>query len=280
MIYGDIRTLFYQIIGDSESDPVWISTAMAQQYANAAIQMAAATSRHLEGHAVILLTASQQEYSLPDSCDSVFRATYDGRAILPITQAQLRVNDDEWYGKTGTPRFYYLDEINRKIGLYEAPSSGTTYSSFSGEFGVVVATDDATDTFSQEFGIIVDASDATSSFNQEEGELVSAVESGDLEIFYKSSPAVISDGASEIDIPTWCAPYVLFAMLAKAYAADTDLIDDALADYWSGLAAMMLIRLRGRSFSKLNKTWVAKTSGWNRLGRRYDIRYPDNIPES
>jgi len=279
MTYTDIQSLFYGLIGDSEASPVWITNDMARQYANAALQMAAATARHLEARTVILLAASQQEYALPDAADSIFRAAYDGQAILPISQSQLRVHDEEWYGKTGTPRFYYLDEMNRKIGLYKSPSTATVYSAFSGEFGVVVDTDEATDTFSQEFGIIVDASDASGAFSQEFGELVSAVSSDELEVFYNAAPALIVDGTTVPDIPAWCAPYILFAMLAKAYAADTDLQDGALAGYWQNLGLTMLIRLRGRAAAKLNKTWVAKTEGWNRFGRRYDIRYPKNITE-
>lgn len=279
MTYADIQTLFYGLIGDSESSPVWITTDMAKQYANAALQMASATARHLEARSVVLLTAGTQEYAIPDAADSIFRAAYDGQAILPITQSQLRIHDEEWYGKTGTPRFYYLDEINRKIGLYEAPTSDTVYSTFTGEFGVVVDTDDPTDTFSQEFGIIVDASDASVAFSQEAGEIVSVVSSDELEVFYKAAPVLIVDGSSVPDVPAWCAPYILFAMLAKAYAADTDLQDGSLSEFWQNLGLMILMRLRGRASAKINKTWVAKTEGWNRFGRRYDIRYPKNIVE-
>jgi hypothetical protein len=278
--YSGIKSLFYGLIGDSADSPVWITNAMAMQYANAAIQMAAAAARHLEGRGVILLVASTQEYSLPDAADTIFRVCYDGEAILPITQSQLRVYDEEWVAKTGTPRFYYLDEMSRKIGLYEAPSSATTYSTFSGEYGVVVATDDTDDTFSQEYGIIVDASDASAAFNQEQGVLVSAVSADELEVFYKAAPAVINDDDDDPDVPQWCWPYVLFSMLGKAYASDTDMQNWALSDYWEGAASNLLARLRGRSFAKLNKTWKAKSPAWRRGGRRLGLNFPDNITEA
>lgn len=280
MTYSEIQKLFYEIIGDSENNPAWITSDMAKQFANAALQMAVSVSRYLESRNVILLTAGVQDYNIPETANSIFRVTYGGEVILPISQSQLRVIDDEWIGKTGTPRLYYSDEMNRRIGLYKAPALSTTYKQFGGEFGAIVSTDNASDVFSQEFGIIVDVSDASTPFVNEFGEIASEVTSNELEVFYKAIPNIIVDGTSVPDIPSWSYPYILFAMLSKSYAADTDLQDGTLSEFWERLGLMMLVRLRGRSASKLNKTWVSKTKNWSRSGTMKNIRYPDNIPEA
>lgn len=280
MTYADIKTLFYNTLGDSEASPVWITGSMAMQFANEAVQTAYAAARHIEKRTNILLAADTAEYDWPSDMGNVWRVAYDGKAILPITQSQLRVYDEEWPSVSGTPRHYYLSEINRKIGLYPKPSSATTYSAFTQEFGAVVDTDDSADTFSQEVGIVVDVSDASEAFNQEEGELVQAISADELEVFYKATPAVIDSGDDVPDVPGWCWPYVLFSMLASAYAADTEIMDTGLSGYWSALAASMIHRLRVRAEAKLNKTWVAKYEGWNVVGRRYDLRFPDTIPSS
>lgn len=279
MMYSDLQTRFYEILGDSSTAPAYITTATAMAFANMAVRKAANVAEHLEKRGYILCAANTAEYDLAADCKKVFRVTYDDDVILPVMQIDLRLEDESWDQHAGTPRNYYLDELNRKIGLHWKPSVATTYDAFSGEYGVIVDTDDSDDTFTQEVGIVVDVSDASSTFSQEDGEIVQAVSAYALDVFYVAEPGEITAGDDYPNVPEWAAPFVLFYMLGKALSADTEIRDLDSSRFYFGLADMVLARMRLRSGNRMWRDWNARSDRFGKR-KRWPITWPDTIASS
>jgi len=264
------------MIGDDSSDARYITNDMALSFANQAIRAAVDESKCLDRRQVILCVEDQGEYDLPSDTDALFRATYNDEKLGPVRQALLDIDDGRWRQYSGWPSRYYLDRMNNQIGLYEKPSADTTVAAYSQEYGIVIDDDDTT--FTSEFGLIIDSTEAgiaDQEFGVETGEITGRA----LEVFFWARPDAITDDDDSIPLPTWSAYYVLWMMLSDAYMADTVIQDVEASQAFKLMAEQIMPRLRGRSFTKTNKTYViGKSAG--KAGRRRRSNFPETIPDA
>jgi hypothetical protein len=278
MLYAEIKTMFYLMLGDDETSPRFVTSDMALGFANEAIARAAMVSRGIEARTFLLLTANVGEYALPSDCDLVRAVYYDGERIVPVTQFQLRAQDEAFDQLSGTPEAYYMDELNRKIGLYKKPSSSTVLTAFDGSSGTVVysETDGVADVFDGEYGVVVDTSDASEVFDGSAGVVVGEVSGLALDIHYSAMPDQLVDGNGEVALPAWSMAYLVASMLSSALGAETVVQDEQAAGFWSSLADHVLARMLRRSNDR-GRTEFERPALW-RSG--YPIQYPDHLEDA
>ena len=272
MQYSDIKTLFYTMIGESADTPVYVSGAMAASFATAGVKRLVEDSTCLETRVIKGVTAGTQEYDLPDDCRRVMRVAYDDQKILPITHQDLRNHNPRWRDHSGTPRFYYLDEMNEKIGLYENPGTSSTYAEVSGGadgFIVDMSGADGGD------GFIFDIRDVP--YGGTDGFITDIITGFELEIIYQAdSPAGITDDTA---IPAWARGAILYYMLYMAYSQDTVIADQEKAVFWYGMFLRSLSRLRVRAASKLAHDWVREMTYTGQHDPVFRLM-PEHIEES
>lgn len=133
MTLAELKTRFWELYGGSALIYPQVS-AMLDPVVNAGIRAMAEDSECLVKSGTIACTAGTQEYSLPEDCSKVLRVSYDEEKIKPVSKWTLQsVVQEGWDSHQGHPRHYYLDGLNRKIGLYHIPSVSTTAG---GEFAI------------------------------------------------------------------------------------------------------------------------------------------------
>lgn len=88
----------------------------------------------------------------------------------------------------------------------------------------------------------------------------------------------LSDYTQTINLPEWFAYCVVFGMLERAYEMDTEMQSFEKSQFYHFLWEDSLMRLRVRSYSRINKVRVVRGSGEK---AKYDIRrrMPEHIPE-
>lgn len=92
-------------------------------------------------------------------------------------------------------------------------------------------------------------------------------------IFSYGFPEDISDSSStdNVPVPSWAVSGVWLYILARAYEADTVLMDLGLTSFYQSLYEEVVGRLGARSYSRLNKVW----GGSANEGVRRFSRIPD-----
>ena len=285
MEWTELKALFYEVTGDDAVDPEWFAETTILAWANEAIRDFVRDSRCLESRAAMMVTADTHTYDFPDDCESIFRVTYDGERIGYITKQRLRNYDERWREKSGTPRFYILNELNEQLELYENPSVSTTVETFSytgsARYGAIVDASGSARPSGTPYGVVVDATDATPPGIDVPGAVVDAIKMGSggyaLEIFYHARPAGATRDTS-INIPHWAKHGILWGMLARAYSADTLVQSkEAASAYWH-LYNHLKRRLRVQSMNKIDRVWVMGSS--KSQGKRTIVsRLPEHIPE-
>lgn len=250
MIYSAIKTLVYQILGDSEASPKIFTSTMIDAFANMTIS-SLNEEKILRKRQAVPVVAGTQEYALPTNCRQPFRVTYDGTKIAPVTTSYLDNYCETWRDESGTPYAYYLK--NGMIGLYPKPTVSSSLATLlDAEYGVVLSDAD------QEFGVIVDTSvNDGLNFDQEEGVYISSLEGDHLEVFYWAEP-VSASGALSPDVPDWADPAVVLGILALCYAADTFDRDFEKANAYTAMFEDVKRRISVRSSNILPKVYRQK----------------------
>lgn len=91
---------------------------------------------------------------------------------------------------------------------------------------------------------------------------------------------LISDASptQPVPCPEWFAYCLVFGMLARSYMADTEMQSYERSEFYRSLWEDALMRLRGRSYGRLNKARQFKPS---QPGRGLSVRnlIPEHIPE-
>jgi len=270
--WGYLKTLFYDMVADDEGSPAYWTGDMVLQYAQHAVRELVEDTNCLEKREAMEVTASQHEYDYPSDAMQLWRVTFDRGRLRPITKQRLRMNDEEWEGRTGTPKFYYLDEDTRKIGLYEAPAEDSTAEEGGGGgYGVIVGYDDSGE------GVIVDITDATPIGDA--GVVVGVLSDNFLEVFYWAEPPDLDD-LEDVPVPQWAASGILYGMLADAMAADTmQGPKPKEAAFWRMMFDYVKQRLQIRSNDKVPISWVMNEAGDGARSIEVLNRLPDHIPE-
>ena len=125
MNVADIKSRFWTLLGGSPVPHPNITDDVLLAWANMATRELAEETNCINFRYSIALTAGTQEYSLPSTCKTVYRAYYDGEKLLPTSKWDLMHGDDSWDSRTGTPSRYYLDGLNGKVGLWPTPAADT-----------------------------------------------------------------------------------------------------------------------------------------------------------
>ena len=130
--WQNVKDLFYETIGDREADGHFFATATVTDFANDAIYEASHRTRYCDyyeagttvaGTALVAVTAGRHV--------QVWRVEVDDEKMIPITTDEIRRRDRYWASRTGTPRFYMLDEYQLVgdvplIRLFETPNTTGT----------------------------------------------------------------------------------------------------------------------------------------------------------
>jgi hypothetical protein len=122
---GEIKTRFWLLMGGNETAHPNITDDVVRTWANMAVREMAEETHCLQFRYQQELTAGTQEYDFPSTVETVFRVSYDGEKIHPTSKWDLMHLDDSWDTRQGIPRRYYVDGVNRKIGLWPTPSADT-----------------------------------------------------------------------------------------------------------------------------------------------------------
>jgi len=126
--YGNIYDSFNELMGNSGN--FFFSDATIDRFAFRALNEACERSRYKDTAEVINSVADTGEYEASADGYDIFRVEYDDEILLPISRAKLRHGDRDWESRSGTPRYYYLDEIYSvqdylAVGLWEKPGTST-----------------------------------------------------------------------------------------------------------------------------------------------------------
>ena len=91
---------------------------------------------------------------------------------------------------------------------------------------------------------------------------------------------IISDTSptQPVNVPEWFAYALVFGMLVRAYQADTEMQSYQRSDFYRMLWDDALMRLRGRSYGRLNKRWEFQQAGSSRKISARNL-IPEHIPE-
>lgn len=164
------------------------------------------------------------------------------------------------------------DEVAmRCMRLFEMePVSGDT------KVGMLLFTD--TDSTGRQTGTVVDSTQYL--FDREYGIATDVIEADDNALFiFEKNPTDLSGGTDESDFPVYLRKYIEYAVLERAYAADTDGQIASLRDYWAmrktiGLKAIKLFMGKRKADRNYRMTTKGVT-GWR---TRRAPRLPDSYP--
>lgn len=124
--YTEILAAFNDVTRDSARHH--FSAGTVDNFANRALRAICERTKYLSKSDAVNVTSAVAETQDPGY--DIFRVDYENEVLLPITRDQLRYADRDWASRTGTPKYYYLDELYRadqqylRANLFEAPSSG------------------------------------------------------------------------------------------------------------------------------------------------------------
>lgn len=276
MNYSSLKSRFYGAIGENAESPSIVPEASLLTFVNRALRRVYHATGVLEKAATIAATASVSEYALPTDCDKVLRVAWNGERLAPVTKGFLLNRDYQFATRTGTPWCYYLDEIDTpmggavKVGLYPAPSTGSTYAEYSGEYGVEVAGGE----YSSEYGIVVttDAADPFD-YSSESGLIVGEITDNYIEVHYQAVAAEITDDDDSLGLPAWADGFVLWSALSSAFDAGTMIEDADASAMYAVMAEYVFSRIKVRSNGRLPKTWTMESGS----SRRSPLTYKDRL---
>ena len=125
--WANIKTVFYGVVGDTEGENAFFSTAQVLGWAHECMREAGERTHFYDivdsnsgssGFATVTIGPNY----------GIWRIEIDDEAIRPITGDKLRHGDRFWESRTGVVRWYLLDEYQTAldtptIRLYETPAA-------------------------------------------------------------------------------------------------------------------------------------------------------------
>lgn len=127
--YSFVMNVFNDITRDSTRRH--FSQAQVDRYANRALQEICERTRHLDAQETINAVSGTMEYATTSDGYDIYRVEYDGEVLIPVNRDFLRRGTVDYSSQTGTPKFYYLDEVNEStgyqvLGIVPSPGSSLT----------------------------------------------------------------------------------------------------------------------------------------------------------
>jgi len=127
--YGEILSAFDDVTRDSGR--YFFTQVQVDRFANRALTEICARARYKEVYELLDAVSGTLEYSIAGNGYRITRVEYDDEVLLHIGRNSLRHADRDWATRSGTPKYYYLDEMyddddNLTVGLWEAPGTAGT----------------------------------------------------------------------------------------------------------------------------------------------------------
>lgn len=124
--YASILGSFNDITRDTGR--YYFTNAQVDRFAMRALTEMCERARYKDTYQNINAVAGTLEYAISAAGYDVTRVEYDGSILIPINRDELRHADRDWSQRSGSPKYYYLDEIYDSqeyltVGIWEAPSA-------------------------------------------------------------------------------------------------------------------------------------------------------------
>jgi hypothetical protein len=249
MTLADIRTRAYRMLGVDPTEPVFWTDAQMNRWINDAYLSAARHTKALEIRYIVTPTATEGSYTMSGNVGQIFRATYDGYKINPITTWEMNRLDPDWESRSGLVSFYTIDtRDDRVVRLYKKPTVDGD-DKFTTEFGVIIEFAGGSDTFtfSSEFGTIIDASGTGSSylFETELGVTVDLnLDHNNLEVWAVKHPDRMVLDTDSPELPAHSHIALAFEGAARALRKRGDSYNPQKADAYAKMATDYYLFLR------------------------------------
>lgn len=169
--------------------------------------------------ALYVSPAGPLPFKLHSRFDQAKYVAFDKEPIQPITENELALYDRYYQTATGEPTHYWRrDEFSNIAYLYPQPAAVWQVPSVANTFddagGIIVGDAQWLDT--GDLGLITD---------------VISVDNA-LFMVYQAIPFDVGTASEESEFPAWLVKYVEYAVLERAFGADTDGFIPSLRDYW------------------------------------------------
>lgn len=232
--WQNVKDLVYESLGDTEGAEAFFTQATILRHCNECLREAAERTEYFDLDHETTSVSGTAEYTVNPGAFAVWRVEYDDEVCLPITSDELRRVDRFWSTRTGTPRFYLMDEIQDdadtvKVRLYETPNATGT----------------------------------------------------SIRILCYWAGAAFTDviAAYNLPLPEWFSYCLMYGILVRCYESDTEMQDFKKADFFRMLWEDALMRLRIRSFNRMNRKWRFKPAGNPERILNIRNRIAETIPE-
>ena len=212
-------------------------------------------------------------FPLPNNFSSMKWISHDRDPISFTSRGQVQNTGGSWATQSGSPASYYhVDDIENQIVLWPRPSTADWRDGME-DAGMVTHIED--DTNAVDLGTMVRR---TGSFmSQDTGIAVDVIELADnILIAHDIDPTEVTSLGSEIDWPDFMTRYVRFGVLQRAYRANTDGQNTALATFWQDRYGLGVEAIKQFRKKKTVRNRRLGTSTVRRRDRR--PRLPDTFP--
>ena len=216
---------------------------------------------------------------LPDDFKQAYLVAWDDEPIEYITKKEITSTDQSWKTQSGIPFGYYREDIlSNEIYLYPRPSS-PSWDEIDGDVNESMVDFDDSETEDVDPGEIIDIVGYLSS--QNDGIATDAVDTeNNILVIYESQPTDIEEEDDEPDYPKFLQKYIEYAVIEKAYTANTDGRIESLSDYWKWRKELGVefvkqykwSRLKDRDFRLVS---APGSSTRHNMGPKLPDTYPD-----
>lgn len=133
--WANIKTLFYGVVGDTEGENTFFSTAQVVGWAQECLREIGERTHFYDLKYENAGSSGDPIINFASANYGIWRVEVDDEAMRPITASKLRHNDRFWESRTGRPFWYLIDEYQTDldaymIRLYETPAADYTIRAF------------------------------------------------------------------------------------------------------------------------------------------------------
>ncbi len=249
MKWSEIKSLFLELIGAGSAYPSQIDADTLLVWANMALREMTYETECLQRRQTVIVTSGTQEYDLPADCEKVLAAYYDGEKVYQTSKWDLQQCVRTWDTFEATPRKYYLNGMNGKVGLWPIPTVDTALIEETPSFGFIVSSDGP--------GVVVDTLVGDPLLSAP-GIIYEVITGYSLELHYVARPAEIANDEDVPNVPAWAHPGILYFMLSKAYAIMGDQRQAEIHHYWARRFAEIVTCLSGQVQKNTPRSWTIR----------------------
>lgn len=147
MNLGDLKTEFYEVIGDDAAEQRLIQEADVKAWMNDSTQLVRGIAGDIWVRETVPTVAGQGRYTLPAQAHRAVRLAYGWETLYEVSHSELDAMDLGWQTRTGRPEYFTQDtELHNQFVLYRIPEANSV------EFTEVVA--GLGNTHGADFGIV------------------------------------------------------------------------------------------------------------------------------